>query len=960
MNRLSDAIKTLTAIACFALFGCGGQGSDSGLSGGSGNVVVKGIITSSVNVPEGLAQTAGQPDPLSCQNENFTCSTSLGVLAADGSEQILASNQLIVNLLSCDSRPANGSEINLGSFTVDPDQAASGLAINCSCMDSDGNIIEEFFLNFSGDTQVSLGQDGRAEAICGMSSFFDLASGEEAQAFALQLGCGGLLVAKAFLDDFCEDVSEEDPGFICGEIAESVSGALTGLECPGNCERNSCAAGCEPTTEVCDEESGCCISKDTDCGDFPSCEEGCGKGQICDENTQCCIFDNPCRRAPAPELDCTDECDNDNDGPVDCADPDCAADPACAVCGDGDCTGDETSGSCPQDCHVCGNGVREGPEGCDDGNQDSGDGCDQGCVAEFCHGFEAEPNDSDFDQSNYAGCASNELTLHAAMNSPDVSDWFALPVFTASDLRMEITGPGGPGTCPGDQLIIFFGPDRLALSEDNDSGTDLCPMLEPSTHANLRGVRPGVYYLRVLLNRGALPVPSYLLKISYLSTCGDGTVQGSEQCDDGDVASGDGCDRFCRIEIAPPRGPTRRIAFVSQMALNGSNADALNFSTNLWVVYEDGIGLVPLTHYQQGSTAGYGAGWSPDGSQIAFHSNAALDGRDLPFPAEEPFPAVNIWVIDSDGFNMRALTEMTVLAAGSLSPQYSPNGTKILFTSARDLGGGDFSNPTGNENIWIMNSDGSGELPLTNLTDPPFGVFSLLSLRAWSPDGSKIVFASPQSPLTGNIDNRARVANIWTMNPDGSSPVSLTFLLRGGIETFSPMWSPDGLKIGFTSNRAFDGSDNTDPSGRYNLWTMNADGSSPIPLTETINVSNFPNDWSPDGSLMVFESIRHLDGSDALSDNFLTNLWTVPADGSGLEDPLTELTNGNAYSSTAQYSPLGDKIVFNSGRAFDGSNDQNANATNNIWIMNSDGSTPQPLTRVDHPNGHSANPAWEP
>ena len=39
------------------------------------------------------------------------------------------------------------------------------------------------------------------------------------------------------------------------------------------------------------------------------------------------------------------------------------------------------------------------------------------------------------------------------------------------------------------------------------------------------------------------------VRVGCLATCGDGVMNGDEQCDDGNRTSGDGCDANCRAEI---------------------------------------------------------------------------------------------------------------------------------------------------------------------------------------------------------------------------------------------------------------------------------------------------------------------------------------------------------------------------------------------------------------------------
>lgn len=95
-------------------------------------------------------------------------------------------------------------------------------------------------------------------------------------------------------------------------------------------------------------------------------------------------------------------------------------------------------------------------------------------------------------------------------------------------------------------------------------------------------------------------------------------------------------------------------------------------------------------------------------------------------------------------------------------PSYAPDGKKIVFVSRR----------TGNNDIWVMNADGTYQTQLTTDSkddeNPRF-----------SPDGKRIIFASKR---TGNFD-------LWTMNADGSSPRQLTF---DPADEFQPCWSTGG------------------------------------------------------------------------------------------------------------------------------------------------------------------------
>ncbi len=76
----------------------------------------------------------------------------------------------------------------------------------------------------------------------------------------------------------------------------------------------------------------------------------------------------------------------------------------------------------------------------------------------------------------------------------------------------------------------------------------------------------------------------------------------------------------------------------------------------------------------------------------------------------------------------------------------------------------------GNEEVYVMNADGSSPVRLTNDPATDFG-------PAWSPDGSRIAFSTFRD---GNFE-------IYVMNADGSNPINLT---NDPAEDLTPAWSP--------------------------------------------------------------------------------------------------------------------------------------------------------------------------
>ena len=164
---------------------------------------------------------------------------------------------------------------------------------------------------------------------------------------------------------------------------------------------------------------------------------------------------------------------------------------------------------------------------------------------------------------------------------------------------------------------------------------------------------------------------------------------------------------------------------------------------------------------------------------------------------------------------------------------------KIAFISTRD----------GNEQIYVMNADGSGQTRLANNNyDDEY--------PCWSPDGAKIAFVSDRD---GNRE-------IYVMNADGSGQTRLT---NNSAWDYGPKWSPDGSKIAFSSDR----------DGNWEVYVMNTDGSGQTRLTNN-NAGDEQPRWSPDGTKIAFRNSYNgaLLVIDADGRNLTTiggNIWLV-------------------------------------------------------------------------------------
>lgn len=241
----------------------------------------------------------------------------------------------------------------------------------------------------------------------------------------------------------------------------------------------------------------------------------------------------------------------------------------------------------------------------------------------------------------------------------------------------------------------------------------------------------------------------------------------------------------------------------------------------------------------------------------------------------------DIWIMDYDGFNQKPVTETKTL---NLSPDFSPDGKKVVYTTYRSDEG----------------TIGQTLVVYSIYTGQKFTLFSRGSLNsapAWSPDGSRIAFTSN---TTGN-------AELFTVNDDGSNLRQLTF--NRAIDT-SPAWNPRSGQIAFTSDR----------SGNPMVYVMNDDGTNEQRLTY-VGEYNESAAWSPDGSKLAYVSRSGV--------NF--DIYVIDMD----TNVVTRLTQNEGSNENPSWSPDSRHIAFGSNR----------NGKYQIWSMLYDGSKLRQLTR---------------
>ncbi|MCD6487112.1 MAG: PD40 domain-containing protein [Syntrophobacterales bacterium] len=273
---------------------------------------------------------------------------------------------------------------------------------------------------------------------------------------------------------------------------------------------------------------------------------------------------------------------------------------------------------------------------------------------------------------------------------------------------------------------------------------------------------------------------------------------------------------------------------------------------------------------------------------------------------------------------------------------WSPDGSRIVYTSERRVvhesrysaPGEDPEQPETNNEICIMNADGSGFHQLTSGT-------TCNSHASFTPDGNRIVFQR-------KVDGEER-AEIWIMDADGTNPQNLTWAHNpppppspGVIMEASeskPVVSPDGEKIAFISVL----------SETSYLCVMDIDGTNPVMVSaDDIEDENAIGDpkrysWSPDSQWILFDG-------ESPTYTGRRRIYKVQPDGS---DPVMlsddDVTTEYIYENWAFWSPDGNHIAYHT-HIFGGGGGAPGDTSNirTLSMMNTDGTDKEDLVTEDN------------
>jgi Tol biopolymer transport system component len=181
----------------------------------------------------------------------------------------------------------------------------------------------------------------------------------------------------------------------------------------------------------------------------------------------------------------------------------------------------------------------------------------------------------------------------------------------------------------------------------------------------------------------------------------------------------------------------------------------------------------------------------------------------------------------------------------------------VTFTPSPTPQGGGYgqyafvSDRTGAPQIYLANMADGTTQPLTNIVKGA-------CQPAWSPNGLKLAFTSP----CGQYDDDFKNSTIFLMNADGTDIVPL---LNDPGGDFDPAWSPDGKRVAFVSIR----------KGRPQIFMAEVATNTIIPLIEPasdIEEMRYPA-WSPFGNQLAYAAKRY----------GVFQIWTMSDTGDGQE-----------------------------------------------------------------------------
>lgn len=308
----------------------------------------------------------------------------------------------------------------------------------------------------------------------------------------------------------------------------------------------------------------------------------------------------------------------------------------------------------------------------------------------------------------------------------------------------------------------------------------------------------------------------------------------------------------------------RHFKNVKQLTFGGENAEAYFSSNGKQLIFQskrdgngcdriysmniDGSATRQISNGEGRTTCAY---YFKGGKRIIYASTHS-GGKDCPPEPDRSqgyvwpvYSDYELYTAKADGTDIKRLTNVPGYDAEAT---VSPDGKRIIFTSERD----------GDLDLYSMDIDGKNLKRLTDAIGYDGGAF-------YSPDSKMIVYRRSTPKDAAEIarykDLLARklvvptIFEVWVMNADGSNKRQVTKL---DAASFAPFFTPDGKRIIFCTNYFDPERGNRRKLPNFDLALINLDGTGLERVTFNETFDGFPI-FSPDGKKLVFASNRNAD-----------------------------------------------------------------------------------------------------
>ena len=457
----------------------------------------------------------------------------------------------------------------------------------------------------------------------------------------------------------------------------------------------------------------------------------------------------------------------------------------------------------------------------------------------------------------------------------------AAPAELRYRVPMQVTAAPGPVNVGGVAAGALFGLSSFAVSPD---GTALAFI------ARTNAQEPFALYVRPV--GGLVP--------QQLTVTGEGAAQAFWSADGRSIGFVSG-GRLKKI--AASGGPPQDLCPVEDFfggAWNQAGVIIFGTSRGIFRVPAEGGSPQAVTTLDPNETGHYWPAFLPDGQRFlysAWSGDAAL--RAVYGTALNSKDKTRILAVESNAlyaatghllFHRGKAVYAQPFDAKALALSGEPARVADETSFGQNDGRGHFSVSAGGVLAYFENSAAAGTAgPQSDAAEWHLawgGRTGQVTERPGPPGIFRGVEVSPDTNRIAVHRHEAAGGDIWIVEPSGSE-TRLTF--DAAQHNASPVWSPDGRDIVYTSLR----------SGKWGLYRKRSDGSSTDELLIESELPKAPMSWSPDGSRIVFGVTDPKTKSD---------LWVL----SLADKKAVPLANTPFVETHAQISPDGKWIAYSS------------------------------------------------